>query len=280
MWSGPRGGRRRPGTVAPPDLLGLLTVGWSRPTLLVQTSTGPRCRTPTAEGSAVHDRTRSQTLLHSPYAGMGPPPSPAHRPRHRRGLGRPRADRRRSGAGRRPHHARARRLPHATALPSHVSAPYFEAYNGDSLSGLATASGNKYLTMAFIQTAVARLLHAVLERRHLAADRLVQLRQRHQHHPGRRRRRHPVLRRLRGRQRRHRDRRQLHRRHLDRRGLREGHHHLRRQPDRPRHRGQLADQRGRHRPPQQGDQDGRRTGPRPTAAPCSSPTPCRPPRTA
>src|SRR4051795_9657907 len=40
-----------------------------------------------------------------------------------------------------------------TPLPAHVSAPYFEAYNGDSLSGLATASGNKYLSMAFIQTA-------------------------------------------------------------------------------------------------------------------------------
>ncbi|NUS15118.1 MAG: chitinase [Streptomyces sp.] len=40
----------------------------------------------------------------------------------------------------------------ATALPSHISAPYFEAWNGDSLSGLAAASGNKYLTMAFIQT--------------------------------------------------------------------------------------------------------------------------------
>ncbi|HEY3477667.1 MAG TPA: chitinase, partial [Streptomyces sp.] len=40
----------------------------------------------------------------------------------------------------------------ATALPTHIAAPYFEAYNGDSLSGLASASGNKYLTMAFIQT--------------------------------------------------------------------------------------------------------------------------------
>lgn len=47
------------------------------------------------------------------------------------------------------HHARSA----ATALPSHVFAPYFEAYNGDSLSGLASASGNKYLTMAFLQTA-------------------------------------------------------------------------------------------------------------------------------
>jgi hypothetical protein len=37
-------------------------------------------------------------------------------------------------------------------LPAHVFAPYFEAYNGDSLSGLAQQSGNKYLTMAFIQT--------------------------------------------------------------------------------------------------------------------------------
>ncbi|MFI0720342.1 glycosyl hydrolase family 18 protein [Streptomyces sp. NPDC021224] len=41
----------------------------------------------------------------------------------------------------------------ATPLPQHLSAPYFEAWNGDSLSGLAAASGNKYLTMAFIQTA-------------------------------------------------------------------------------------------------------------------------------
>ncbi|GAA5180691.1 glycosyl hydrolase family 18 protein [Rugosimonospora acidiphila] len=37
-------------------------------------------------------------------------------------------------------------------LPAHVFAPYFEAYQGDSLSGLAQQSGNKYLTMAFIQT--------------------------------------------------------------------------------------------------------------------------------
>ena len=51
------------------------------------------------------------------------------------------------------HAATPHAAPHAaTALPSHVFAPYFEAYNGDSLSGLASASGNKYLTMAFIQT--------------------------------------------------------------------------------------------------------------------------------
>jgi chitinase len=38
-------------------------------------------------------------------------------------------------------------------LPAHVFAPYFEAYNGNSLSGLASQSGNKYLTLAFIQAA-------------------------------------------------------------------------------------------------------------------------------
>ncbi len=43
--------------------------------------------------------------------------------------------------------------PAATALPAHVFAPYFEAYNGDSLSGLSAASGAKYLTLAFFQTA-------------------------------------------------------------------------------------------------------------------------------
>jgi hypothetical protein len=41
----------------------------------------------------------------------------------------------------------------ATAIPAHVFAPYFEAYNGDSLNGLSQQSGNKYLTMAFVQTA-------------------------------------------------------------------------------------------------------------------------------
>ena len=37
-------------------------------------------------------------------------------------------------------------------IPAHVFAPYFEAWNGDSLSSLATQSGNKFLTMAFVQT--------------------------------------------------------------------------------------------------------------------------------
>ncbi|MEV0841358.1 carbohydrate binding domain-containing protein [Actinocatenispora sera] len=41
----------------------------------------------------------------------------------------------------------------ASTLPSHVSAPYFETYNGDSLAQLAQQSGNTYLTLAFLQTA-------------------------------------------------------------------------------------------------------------------------------
>ena len=114
--------------------------------------------------------------------------------------------------------------------------------------------------MAFIQTASAGSCTVVLERRHQPADRVVDLRRAIATHPRQRRRRHPVLRRLRRRPRRHRDRRQLHQRLLDRRRLRERHHHLRRHPARPGHRGQLADQHRRHRPPQQGDQDGRALG--------------------
>jgi hypothetical protein len=40
----------------------------------------------------------------------------------------------------------------AKAVPVHVSAPYFEAYSSDNPATLAKASGNKYLTFAFIQT--------------------------------------------------------------------------------------------------------------------------------
>ncbi|MDH6136786.1 hypothetical protein P3T37_006217 [Kitasatospora sp. MAA4] len=39
----------------------------------------------------------------------------------------------------------------ATPLPAHVFAPYFEAYSSDDPAALAAQSGNKYLTMAFIQ---------------------------------------------------------------------------------------------------------------------------------
>ncbi|MEV8566905.1 chitinase [Streptomyces sp. NPDC051322] len=41
----------------------------------------------------------------------------------------------------------------ATPMPAHVYAPYFEAWTGDSPAALAQQSGNKYLTMAFIQAA-------------------------------------------------------------------------------------------------------------------------------
>src|ERR1700755_1238045 len=37
-------------------------------------------------------------------------------------------------------------------VPPHVFAPYFEAYNGDSMNTLSSQSGNKFLTMAFVQT--------------------------------------------------------------------------------------------------------------------------------
>ena len=36
-------------------------------------------------------------------------------------------------------------------IPAHVFAPYFEAYSGGSLSGLAAQSGDKFLTLAFVQ---------------------------------------------------------------------------------------------------------------------------------
>jgi hypothetical protein len=43
----------------------------------------------------------------------------------------------------------------AGPLPTHVFAPYFEAYNGDNPVTLSQESGAKYLTFAFIQTASA-----------------------------------------------------------------------------------------------------------------------------
>lgn len=38
------------------------------------------------------------------------------------------------------------------SMPSHVAAPYFEAWTGESPAALAAESGNKYLTLAFLQT--------------------------------------------------------------------------------------------------------------------------------
>src|SRR5580700_4006105 len=43
----------------------------------------------------------------------------------------------------------------STPLPTHVFAPYFEAYNGDNPVTLSQESGARYLTFAFIQTASA-----------------------------------------------------------------------------------------------------------------------------
>jgi hypothetical protein len=43
----------------------------------------------------------------------------------------------------------------ANPMPTHVFAPYFEAYNGDNPATLSQESGAKYLVFAFIQTAAA-----------------------------------------------------------------------------------------------------------------------------
>jgi chitinase len=42
---------------------------------------------------------------------------------------------------------------HARALPTHVFAPYFESFNGDDPAALASQSGARFQTMAFLQTA-------------------------------------------------------------------------------------------------------------------------------
>ncbi|MFD8818050.1 chitinase [Streptomyces sp. NPDC059627] len=50
-------------------------------------------------------------------------------------------------------HADPHTAPHrAKPMPAHVAAPYFEAWTGQSPAALAAASGNKYLTLAFLQT--------------------------------------------------------------------------------------------------------------------------------
>ena len=38
------------------------------------------------------------------------------------------------------------------AIPAHVYSPYFEAWTADTLNGIATASGARYLTIAFLET--------------------------------------------------------------------------------------------------------------------------------
>lgn len=53
-------------------------------------------------------------------------------------------------------HASSQMPSHAARpMPAHVAAPYFEAWTGESPAALAAESGNKYLTMAFLQTAEA-----------------------------------------------------------------------------------------------------------------------------
>jgi chitinase len=42
--------------------------------------------------------------------------------------------------------------PSARTLPQHIFAPYFEGYSGDDPAVLSAESGDKYLTLAFIQT--------------------------------------------------------------------------------------------------------------------------------
>lgn len=42
---------------------------------------------------------------------------------------------------------------HQPTLPDHVFAPYFQSYNGTDPAAISRASGAKYLTMAFLQTA-------------------------------------------------------------------------------------------------------------------------------
>ncbi|HEX5406696.1 MAG TPA: chitinase [Pseudonocardiaceae bacterium] len=51
--------------------------------------------------------------------------------------------------------AQAQQDQHTKALPTHVFAPFFETFNGDNPATLAQQSGDRFQTMAFLQTAVA-----------------------------------------------------------------------------------------------------------------------------
>jgi hypothetical protein len=51
--------------------------------------------------------------------------------------------------------AQAFPAPAVRAMPAHVFAPYFEAYNGDDPATLSQESGAKFLVFAFIETAAA-----------------------------------------------------------------------------------------------------------------------------
>lgn len=49
-------------------------------------------------------------------------------------------------------HAGPDHLPQARPLPAHIFAPYFEGYRTDDPAALSAESGDRYLTLAFIQT--------------------------------------------------------------------------------------------------------------------------------
>ena len=140
---------------------------------------------------------------------------------------------------------------------------------------IAQQSGARYFTLAFVEVADEGLMHAGMERRRDPDDGRRPVPVRHRQPARDRRRRDPVVRRFQRRQRRHRTRRLLHRRQPDRRGLRVGDHHLQRDPPGHGRRGEVAVQRRRHRPAQQGDQDRRGLGRRRRGARCRSPTRCR-----
>ena len=40
----------------------------------------------------------------------------------------------------------------ASPMPAHVYAPYFETWTADTINGVATASGARYFTLAFLET--------------------------------------------------------------------------------------------------------------------------------
>ena len=60
-----------------------------------------------------------------------------------------------AAAGPASHRSQPQPQPQARPLPAHIFAPYFEGYTTDDPAVLAAESGDKYLTLAFIQTPAA-----------------------------------------------------------------------------------------------------------------------------
>ena len=48
----------------------------------------------------------------------------------------------------------------ASPMPAHVYAPYFETWTADTITTIATASGARYFTLAFLETTGKTLVHA------------------------------------------------------------------------------------------------------------------------